>query len=29
MKSLESIIAAVRVLWFTIEPTRGRQAEPV
>ena len=28
-KSRLSIIAAVRVRWLTIEPERGRQAEPV
>jgi hypothetical protein len=28
-KSRLSIIAAVRVRWLTIDPARGRQAEPV
>jgi hypothetical protein len=29
MNSRLSIIAKVRVRWLSIEPTRGRQAEPV
>jgi hypothetical protein len=29
MKSRESIIAAVSVRWFTSDPDRGRQNEPV
>ncbi|MBB5663685.1 hypothetical protein GGE68_001875 [Rhizobium leguminosarum] len=28
-RSLESIIAAVRLAWLTLEPVRGRQEEPV